>query len=1045
MCCRQERRIYTKRKGPIEAKEEEKAKPISRRYIIPWVPQAAEKTIFATDSRTVAARKRAGAAIDILKQPHAQRMLCRSGICLSIILLLSTACSRPRDQGALDRHRNLGKAFYENPTTKDQAAQEFKQALAIAPDSARDKLNYALALLKIDGRETEAVKLLEEVQRQDPSLPHTWFNLGMYYKRQGEATRAIAQFEGMIARTPDEPIAHLQLGTLYQQAHRNDAARVQFEKAAELDPQLAAARFQLYNVARLSGDTANANRYLADFQRIQQLQKKWVIPEDPAWCSYAEIYDPRVQAAGYELKIAQFNTDNRLPGSVDAATAGMTLIDSTGGGQTDLLLWSSKGIALFLRGQQAATATGLEGLTGVIDVAPGDFDNDGLMDLCILTARGPELYRNVGGKFVRQPAKLPARRFDRAIWMDYDHDYDLDLVLLGPDPALMRNQGLPTAWEDRTADFPFIKGQVVSAEKLRLMPDSKAFDLAVFYQDRAPVLYRDQLGGRYTVEAYSAKPGASHVLLADFAGDGRLDTVRIDGDGSIHYLRNQQTPNHWIRVRLKGVRSLKLAQDALVEVKAGSLYQRQFYNGVPLSFDTGDNALADVIRITWPNGLIQNETQQAANQTHAIEEAQRLSGSCPMIWSWNGNEFQFITDVLGVAPLGASDGDGSYFPVAHEEYVQIPGAALQPKDGRYDIRVTEELSEVSYLDQIRLYAVDHPAGTEIFTNEKFQAPPYPALRHFNVKRRIYPLSARDGHGSDVLPQVIAKDQRYPDHFERSETGVAELHTLDLDFGDAAPSGKALLLLNGWVDWPDGSTFRRASQESKGGLVMPYLQVRDDRGVWKTVNADMGMPAGKPKSIAVPVEFLSARREIRIVTNLCVYWDEIFLSDAVSDANVMQQSIPLDSADLHFRGFSASRIDPERKQPDGFFYDKVSAASFWNPTPGLYTRFGPVEDLLENVDDRLVIMGSGDEVRLQFRVPMPPRAGFIRDFLFKVDGWAKDRDANTAFSASVQPLPFHAMSHYPYAAGEHYPRDAEHDRYQRTWNTRAAGRLIPPLE
>ena len=69
---------------------------------------------------------------------------------------------------------------------------------------------------------------------------------------------------------------------------------------------------------------------------------------------------------------------------------------------------------MFLKGQTPAAATGLEGLTGVIDVAPGDFDNDGLMDLCVLTAAGPVLYRNTGGKFVRQPANLPARRFDAA-------------------------------------------------------------------------------------------------------------------------------------------------------------------------------------------------------------------------------------------------------------------------------------------------------------------------------------------------------------------------------------------------------------------------------------------------------------------------------------------------------------------------------------------------------------------------------------------------------------------------------------------------------
>src|ERR1700722_17808946 len=143
-------------------------------------------------------------------------------------------------------------------------------------------------------------------------------------------------------------------------------------------------------------------------------------------------------------------------------------------------------------------------------------------------------------------------------------------------------------------------------------------------------------------------------------------------------------------------------------MKVGTLYRRQFYTGVPLWFDTGDDASVDVIRITRPNGLIQNEVRQATNQTHVYPEAQRLSGSCPMIWCWNGNEFEFITDVLGVAPLGARDGDGSFFPVDHHEYVQIPSSALRPRNESYEINVTEELSEVSYLDQIQLYAVDHP-------------------------------------------------------------------------------------------------------------------------------------------------------------------------------------------------------------------------------------------------------------------------------------------------------------------------------------------------
>jgi hypothetical protein len=128
------------------------------------------------------------------------------------------------------------------------------------------------------------------------------------------------------------------------------------------------------------------------------------------------------------------------------------------------------------------------------------------------------------------------------------------------------------------------------------------------------------------------------------------------------------------------------------------------------------------------------------------------------------------------------------------------------------------------------------------------------------------------------------------------------------------------------------------------------------------------------------------------------------------------------------------------------YADVKPVSSWNPTPGLYTRYGDVRELLGAVDDRFAILGSGDEVGLTFSagsMPMLPR-GWKRSFLLKVDGWAKDRDANTAYSQTVEPLPFHAMSAYPYSSGESYPRDAVHDRYRNEYNTRPALGLIRPL-
>jgi hypothetical protein len=256
------------------------------------------------------------------------------------------------------------------------------------------------------------------------------------------------------------------------------------------------------------------------------------------------------------------------------------------------------------------------------------------------------------------------------------------------------------------------------------------------------------------------------------------------------------------------------------------------------------------------------------------------------------------------------------------------------------------------------------------------------------------------------------------------------------------------MLNGWVDWADGSTFLGAAQQKSGGLVMPYLQVRDAAGRWKTVIEDMGIPSGKPKTISVDLsgKFLSASRQVRIVTSLCVYWDEIFLSENSAPAHATLTSMDAASADLRYRGFSTPVIHPRRAQPEQFDYAHVLSLSQWNPTPGNYTRYGDVAELVHRIDDKLLVMGSGDEVRLLFSAKgLPPlREGWQREFLLLVDGWAKDADANTAFSQTVEPLPFHGMSAYPYKTNEHFPDDAAHRDYVKTYLTRPALKLIRSL-
>jgi tetratricopeptide (TPR) repeat protein len=1002
--------------------------------------------------------------------------------------LLIGAADPQGSEDLLWEHRNLGKAFYENPDTHLQAVEQLRAALELRPNSVRERINFGIALLRA-GQIEAGMSELKRAQAQDPSIPHTWFNLGIGYKHAGDYDNAIEQLRGMIRLVPDEPKSHYNLAAVLRSKGDTQEAVHELLRAEQLDPNLAGPHFQLFTIYQRAGDKVAAAKERQLFEEVKKRNEGAAVPEDMEWSFYAELYDPPEPRPSAETAPTKYK-DQSVSAGWDAANSHLALIDSQGNGHADLLVWSPERALLLKRGTEAANGSGLDHLRGIRDIAIGDFDNDGLADLCVLTATGASIYKNNHGTFAKFLDLPNTAGATKALWLDYDHDYDLDLLLFGPQPVLMRNDG-DGKFEEKTSAFPFVKGNALDATVFTLRGETPARDVVVSYADQSGILYRDQLNGVFETEQIPAlNAGAASVsavdfnrdglmdlivykpevlaiknaggklvaagrptgpvssVRADFNGDNREDYARILGDGTVHVFLNDSPDEHWIQVRLQGVKNLKEGRDATVEVKSGAYYEKRLYAGVPISFATDARAETDTVRITWPNGLIQNETQKKSDQALLIPEAQRLSGSCPMIFAWNGQKFQFITDVLGVAPLGASSGDGNYFPVNHREHIQIPGSALAPKEGEYEIHITEELHEVSYLDQVQLIAVDHPSDLDIYTNDKFKSPPYPEFRLFGSRLKTHPLRATEDSGADVTQSLSRQDHIYPIGFEHNSSGVAALHKLDLDFGKAAQSNRAALVLNGWVDWADGSTFLNASQNGKGGLIFPYVQVQDSTGNWKTVVDDMGIPSGKPKTIVVDLtgKFLSAARKVRIVTNLCVYWDEIFLIDDARAPHVRVTPLEADAADLHFRGFSELKIDPTRQQPEQFNYDRVHFLSNWNPTPGYYTRYGDVKNLITQTDDTLLIMGSGDEVKIRYpasHLPALP-TGWRRDFLLSVDGWAKDADANTAYSQSVLPLPFHAMSTYPYKPNEHFPSDPAHEQYVQQYLTRPALKLIRPL-
>ena len=452
------------------------------------------------------------------------------------------------------------------------------------------------------------------------------------------------------------------------------------------------------------------------------------------------------------------------------------------------------------------------------------------------------------------------------------------------------------------------------------------------------------------------------------------------------------------------------------------------------------------------NGVVYVVKQQyftllkAQRLADVSRESERLASSCPFLYVWDGEKFVFLTDVLGVAPLGELLPDGSRMKPYPEEFVRLP-QGLRDQNGMYVFQVTDELREVDYVDQLRMVAVDHPADEEIYSNEIFTSSPSSPALHA-VRGKHFPVAAVDDKANDVLPLLRDVDGRYPTDFRRNRIpGLADVHSLTLDLGDAPASQPLTLWLAGWVFWMDSNGSRALMSNSQLQMVPPYLQVRNEQGEWVTVIPDMGLPSGTNRTMRVDLtgKFRSADRQVRIVTNFCVYWDQVFFTSGEAPAPSPVE-LPLVSADLHYRGFSQPASDLSHTKPDYFDYANLLADAPWNPMIGNYTRYGDTEKLVTHADDRLVVMATGDELTVKFdgRALPPVKPGWKRTFFLYTHGWAKDGEPNTAYSKTVEPLPFRQMSNYPYGSDERFPDSPDYREYLREHQTRGRYLLIPPL-
>ncbi len=691
-----------------------------------------------------------------------------------------------------------------------------------------------------------------------------------------------------------------------------------------------------------------------------------------------------------------------------------------------------------------------QGPKAAVGVAALDFDHDGWMDLAFThgVAPGLSLWRNNHGQSFER-VTLPETNWVRAYGVaafDYDNDGWIDLVAVGEtkegkgEVRLFRNLG-PDGFKDVTAD--------VGLDKIQLK-DPRA------------------------------------IITGDYDGDGATDLLITQNHGPAVLLRNEGgNQNHWLRLSLKGLADNKSAIGTKVEVFAGGnrqkfeIYGSNGYLGqssTDIVVGLGDAKEADIVRMLWPTGVLQDEIQIAGDKQQNLTEIDRRGSSCPTLFVWNGERYEFVADMLGAGVVGHWVGPGQRDVPRPVEWIKIDRAMIRENDAKLSFRFMEPLEEAVYLDQVRLAAIDHPGDTDVYPNEYFASnPPYPPFKVVTSRDARPPGGAWDEHGHDVLPDLLA--HRYFGDFELTQfQGFAQPHSLTIDLGEAYRGGPLWLLLHGEVEYFSANSMYAASQAGIEAI-SPYVEAlvenaavenkKGGSGQWKRVVDDMGFPAGGPRTITADLtgKLPPGTRKIRITTNLQVYWDSILIDraqqsaareipfDGLSagsrpagksaglrdDANrggMRLTPVPLVRADLEFHGYPL-KIEGTPPGNVQYIYEKVSATGPYTRPSGSYTRYGDVLPLLTASDDKLGVFGSGDEVRLDFdpsNLPALPK-GWVRDYFFAANGYEKDMDFYAAEGNYVAPLPFLRMGEYPYTPKQSFPLDDAHVNYLLEYNTR----------
>lgn len=597
-------------------------------------------------------------------------------------------------------------------------------------------------------------------------------------------------------------------------------------------------------------------------------------------------------------------------------------------------------------------------------------------------------------------------------------------------------------------------------------------DLVGLSNDGQPTFLRGDSNGKFTRKEAPFGPDADSiselvgVLPVDLDADSNVDLLAWSATGGPRAFRSLGNGNNGLRVSLTGKRKPLTAGEegkplrtnadgvgAWVRVHAGplrtaaentTLFAGLGQSRLPIHFGLGKADVAEALRVRWPDAVIQAELNQSGYLV-SIVEFDRKPSSCPILFTWDGERFVYITDFLGAGSMGESGPDGSTRPPRPEESVKIEPGRLVPRNGKYILKLTEPMDEIMYLDRIRLDVIDHPSDVFVFPDERFATTdPQPSQERlfFRDSERLFATKATDHRGKDVTATLRERDNKHVEGFAlRSWLGFAEDHHIELDFAGllkSLPSERRLLLvLAGWTDYAFPESIYAATQAGVPPI-WPVLEQKQADGSWKRLG-EIGLPAGLTRVMTTDVTgwIDPAGGPIRIRTNLRIYWDQVFLAPLAQESGHTVRELGVSRAAMEHRGFT-QEYSPGGKLPIAYDYDRLEpvAVTRWR---GKVTRTGDVTELLNDVDDRFVVCGPGDEITAEFDATQLPElpAGWKRSFVLRTWGYVKDSAPTTLTAGQVGPLPFRQMPAYPYDPAK-FPPPAHVSEYDRFWNTRSTG-------